>query len=260
MHCPDGVAYHTLCSDGANHRADFCRADLDNRLGPRASDDVCAVGHLAACGCDCCTCSDGQLPRCPDGSYPFVPAAGPETCDMSSISSIFEHITDNCCEGFDCSDGPPPVCSGSCSDVLVNYWDTNICRGVLEAMPGSSLGDFVAVCRRSGAPASDKHAQSATCDLPRIQSSCWNLADEAGADIVQICGTSCLRAVDEMLDACAVDPRCATNSAPLAGYVRWRKLSPRSSVRRPEVKAQFDAEEWRPVIATCRNLVNGGGH
>ena len=28
----------------------------------------------------------------------------------------------------------------------------------------------------------------------------------------------------------------------------------------PEVKAQFDAEEWRPVIATCRNLVNGGGH
>ena len=27
-----------------------------------------------------------------------------------------------------------------------------------------------------------------------------------------------------------------------------------------EVKAQFDAEEWRPVIATCRNLVNGGGH
>ena len=55
--------------------------------------------------CDCCTCSDGQLPRCPDGSFPFVPTAEPEACDMNSISSIFEHITDNCCEGFDCSDG-----------------------------------------------------------------------------------------------------------------------------------------------------------
>jgi hypothetical protein len=40
-------------------------------LGPISENQICAIAPLSSCGCDCCTCADGGLPRCASGTTPY---------------------------------------------------------------------------------------------------------------------------------------------------------------------------------------------
>lgn len=98
LKCPDGAdaapSYET-CGDGVQHRAVFCRSDLDYTLGPASAAQVCAVMHQAACSCDCCVCSDGEPPSCATQAL----APEPEVCGAAEISQLFQDINNICCAG-----------------------------------------------------------------------------------------------------------------------------------------------------------------
>lgn len=135
--CADGSLQ--VCADGSQHRAVFCRSDLDYALGPAVAGAVCAKDHQAACSCDCCTCADGLIPIC-QGEAP------PDECDEAEMSTLFSDINNICCAGVDCSNGPPASCNHRCADVMTEAWHNSACQAALDAIMGATIQTFMDLC------------------------------------------------------------------------------------------------------------------
>eukprot|EP01043_Picozoa_sp_COSAG02_P041153 COSAG02_NODE_3389_length_6827_cov_2.578627_4_plen_673_part_00 len=304
--CADGSLQ--VCPGGSQHRAVFCRADLDYDLGPAAAGSVCAEDHQAACSCECCTCADGLLPTCQEA---IVPA---DRCDDAELMVIFNDINTVCCAGVDCSNGPPVTCNRRCADVMIDAWHTSACKTALQLIMGDTIASFVNLCEHptdeiytdvddkyscsytelinlvlectvaeehdcsstcivhmrpflqqcgevmsgmisSMQPAaesfqhmvaqcdtpagtsqvSDADAHVQTCDISNILTTCSHLdADLAAAPSMDaLCGSPCVHLVVSSFDACRSDPS-------------------------PEVRQQFDTEQWQPVVLQCQQLMSSG--
>ena len=201
LRCDDGG--HTICDDGMNRRADFCRPKANAPEG-------CAEDHLAACGCDCCTCSDGLLPHCADGTLPTLPPAPAPECDVTTLSTVFEEINTVCCgPGVDCSVGPPPTCNPRCKDVMLDAWGDNACKSVLAAMPGSAIGDFADLCLEGPAahpPPPPKPAGPVfSCDYTELAALALECADATAStpgDDRQFCKSPCMAHLQPFLEQC----------------------------------------------------------
>ncbi len=302
--CADGSLQ--VCADGSQHRAVFCRADLDYELGPAAAGSVCAKDHQAACSCECCTCANGLLPACQGEMLP------PDECDEAEMSTLFNEINMICCAGVDCSNGPPATCNRRCADVMTDAWHNRACQTALQAIMGDAIASFMDLCEHptdeiytdaddeyscsytelinlalectvaeqhdctstcivhmrpflqqcgevmsdmistmqpaaesfqhmvaqcdvsSGANPVSAVTPLQTCDISNILTTCSHLdADLAAASSMDaLCASPCVHLVVSSFDACNSDPS-------------------------PEVRQQFGAEQWQPVVVQCQVVSSG---
>jgi hypothetical protein len=187
--CSDGSLQ--VCSDGTQHRAVFCRTDLDYTLGP-ATKQVCAADHQAACSCDCCTCSDGELPACPREAPPT------EECDDATVSTLFENINNICCAGQDCSNGPPAVCNQRCADIMMDAWENSACQAVLQTMMGDSIASFVQLCEDPSDEVYTDPDDDYTCSYTEL----INLVLECTVAEEEDCTSTCIVHMRPFLQQC----------------------------------------------------------